>query len=108
MLPIPFLIAYTRRFLQWLRSRSARLDRYVTRLEDRAHLKGRLVTRYRLLGLCLLVAIPLPGTGAWTGALVAAFLDLRLRAAPPAIFAGVLLAGAAVSFLTYGAAFFLP
>ena len=108
MLPIPFLIAYTRRFLQWLRSRRARLDRYVTRLEDRAHLKGRLVTRYRLLGLCLLVAIPLPGTGAWTGALVAAFLDLRLRAALPAIFAGVLLAGAAVSFLTYGAAFFLP
>jgi len=107
MIPVPFIVVYIRRVFKWLRARSARLDRLVTRLEQRAHLKGRLVTKYRLAGLCVLVAIPLPGTGAWTGALAAAFLDLRLRDALPSIFLGVLLAGVAVTAITYGFAFFL-
>ncbi|NLF35197.1 MAG: small multi-drug export protein [Clostridiales bacterium] len=106
MLPIPFIVVYIRRIFKWLRGRHAKLDRLVSRLEGRAHLKGRLVTRYRLLGLCVLVAIPLPGTGAWTGALVAAFLDLRLRDAFLSIFFGVILAGFAVMGITYGFAFF--
>ena len=108
MLPVPFIIVYIRRIFQWLRRRSRRLDGLVTRLEIKAHLKGRMVTRYKYLGLCILVAIPLPGTGAWTGALVAAFLDMRLRSAVPAIFLGVVIAGILVSLVTGGviAAFF--
>ena len=108
MLPVPFIIVYIRRIFQWLRRRSRRLDGLVTRLETKAHLKGRMVTRYKYLGLCILVAIPLPGTGAWTGALVAAFLDMRLRSAVPAIFLGVVIAGSLVSLVTGGviAAFF--
>ena len=108
MLPVPFIIVYIRRIFQWLRRRSRRLDGLVTRLETNAHLKGRMVTRYKYLGLCILVAIPLPGTGAWTGALVAAFLDMRLRSAVPAIFLGVVIAGILVSLVTGGviAAFF--
>ena len=108
MLPVPFIIVYIRRIFQWLRRRSRRLDGLVTRLETTAHLKGRMVTRYKYLGLCILVAIPLPGTGAWTGALVAAFLDMRLRSAVPAIFLGVVIAGILVSLVTGGviAAFF--
>ncbi|MCG4525776.1 MAG: small multi-drug export protein [Clostridiales bacterium] len=108
MLPVPFIIVYIRRIFQWLRRRSRRLDGLVTRLETKAHLKGRMVTRYKYLGLCILVAIPLPGTGAWTGALVAAFLDMRLRSAVPAIFLGVVIAGILVSLVTGGviAAFF--
>ena len=108
MLPVPFIIVYIRRIFQWLRRRSCRLDGLVTRLETKAHLKGRMVTRYKYLGLCILVAIPLPGTGAWTGALVAAFLDMRLRSAVPAIFLGVVIAGILVSLVTGGviAAFF--
>ena len=108
MLPVPFIIVYIRRIVQWLRRRSRRLDGLVTRLETKAHLKGRMVTRYKYLGLCILVAIPLPGTGAWTGALVAAFLDMRLRSAVPAIFLGVVIAGILVSLVTGGviAAFF--
>ena len=108
MLPVPFIIVYIRRIFQWLRRRSRRLDSLVTRLETKAHLKGRMVTRYKYLGLCILVAIPLPGTGAWTGALVAAFLDMRLRSAVPAIFLGVVIAGILVSLVTGGviAAFF--
>ena len=108
MLSVPFIIVYIRRIFQWLRRRSRRLDGLVTRLETKAHLKGRMVTRYKYLGLCILVAIPLPGTGAWTGALVAAFLDMRLRSAVPAIFLGVVIAGILVSLVTGGviAAFF--
>lgn len=76
-------------------------------LERRAHLKGRLVRKYRLLGLTLFVAIPLPGTGAWTGALVAAFLNIRLRNALPAITLGVLIAGGLVTLMTMGVIRFL-
>lgn len=102
MMPVPFVIVYIRRFLAWLRKQWPRLDIVVEKLEKRAHLKGRLVRKYSWIGLCLLVAIPLPGTGAWTGALVAALLDLRLRQAFAAIFLGVLIAAAAVSGMTLG------
>ena len=50
----------------------------------------------------IFVAIPLPGTGAWSGALVAAMLDMQLKRAFPAIAAGVLIAGIIVTSLTYG------
>ena len=60
--------------------------------------------RSKYLGLLLFVEVPLPGTGAWTGALAAAFLNMPLRKALPSIFAGVLVAGAAVSILTFGVA----
>ena len=58
--------------------------------------------RYRLLGLVVLVAIPLPGTGAWTGALVASVLDIRMRHAIPAIFLGLVIAGMLITLLTMG------
>ena len=58
-------------------------------------------------GLCILVAIPLPGTGAWTGSLVAAVFDIRLKHAFPAIALGVLIAGIIVSVVTYGVTIFL-
>ena len=61
-----------------------------------------MVRKYRLLGLVLFVAVPLPGTGAWTGALVAAFLNIRLRHALPAITLGVLIAGGIVTLMTLG------
>ena len=59
------------------------------------------MTRYTYLGLTIFVAIPLPGTGGWTGALVAAFLDMPLRKAVPALVSGVVIAGFVVTFLTY-------
>ena len=102
MVPVPFIIVFIRRIFGWMRTHSRRLARLVDRLERKAHLKGQLVTKYKYLGLMILVAIPLPGTGAWTGALAAAFLDMRLRRALPTILLGVLLAGLAISALTYG------
>ena len=73
-------------------------------VELRAHLKGRKVRKYRTLGLVLLVAIPLPGTGAWTGALVADVLDIRMRVALPAIAVGVVVAGCITTAVTCGVA----
>ena len=102
LLPIPFIIVYIRRIFQWMRRNMPRLDRMVDALERKAHLKGRLITRYKYLGLFIFVAIPLPGTGAWTGALAAAFLDMPLRRAMPAVILGVLTAGMVISILTFG------
>ena len=64
--------------------------------------KKDLVLRYQFWGLLLLVAVPLPGTGAWTGAMVAAVMDLRMKRSMPAIFAGVLIAAAIVTAITMG------
>ena len=100
--PVPFLLLLLRRIFALLRGASPWLGGKIDALERRAHLKGRTVRKYRLLGLVLLVAIPLPGTGAWTGALVADVLDIRMRHALPAIALGILIAGAAVAAASCG------
>ncbi len=102
LIPAPFIIVYIRRIFQWMRRRMPRLNGIVDKLERKAHLKGQRVTKYKYLGLAVFVAIPLPGTGAWTGSLAAAFLDMPLRKAIPSVIAGVLIAGMAISILTYG------
>lgn len=103
MVPVPFILLLLRQVFALLR-RVPWLGEKVDWLERRAHLKGRMVKKYRLLGLMLLVAVPLPGTGAWTGALVAVMLDIRFRNALPAIALGVLAAGAVVTAATCGVA----
>ncbi len=104
MLPAPFIVVYIRRIFQWMRRRLPWLNSLVDKLERKAHLKGQTVTKYKYLGLLIFVAIPLPGTGAWTGSLAAAFLDMPLRKALPSIFAGIVIAGLAISILTFGVA----
>lgn len=101
--PIPFLVVFTRKVFEWLRTKSAGLDRFVRKMEDKADQKKDIVQKYEFFGLMILVAIPLPGTGAWTGALVAAMLDMRLKRAMPAIIVGVIVAGIIVTTVTYGA-----
>lgn len=107
LLPVPFLILFTRRIFEWLRKKSSFLERLVSRMEKKAASKEELLKKYELLGLCILVAIPLPGTGAWTGSLVAAVFDIRLKHAFPAIALGVLIAGVIVSIVTYGVTIFI-
>ena len=104
LLPAPFIVVYIRRIFQWMRRHMSKLDGLVDSLEKKAHLKGQKVSKYKYLGLLLFVAIPLPGTGAWTGSLAAAFLDMPLRKALPSIFAGIVIAGIAISILTFGVA----
>lgn len=101
ILPVPFIMLLIRRVFARLRH-SAWWSPKIDALERRAHLKGNLVRKYRLVGLVILVAIPLPGTGAWTGALVASLLDIRMRHALPAIAVGVLIAGVLVTLAAGG------
>jgi len=104
MLPVPFLILFTRRFLRWLRDTVPIFRGFVDWLGRRAEKNTEIVLKYRTWGLFILVAIPLPGTGAWTGSLAAAFLDMRLKKAFPAAVLGVAVAGFLISILTYGVA----
>ena len=103
LVPIPILVVFTRKVFEWLRTKSEWLDSIVRRLEAKADDKKEIVQKYEFWGLVLLVAIPLPGTGAWTGALVAAMMDMRLKRAMPAIILGVIIAGVIVTTVTYGA-----
>lgn len=102
LVPVPAIILFARHVLRWLR-RWPWWGRKIGWLEARAHLKGRVVKRYRLLGLCVLVAIPLPGTGAWTGALVATVFRIPMRQALPAILLGVVIAGGITLAVACGA-----
>ena len=102
MLPVPFIILFVRSIFQWLRSKSPRLEGLVAQLEARAEGKWDKVHRYESLGLMILVAIPLPGTGAWTGALIASLVNLRMRRALPPLFAGVVIAGLLITGITFG------
>jgi uncharacterized membrane protein len=103
LVPIPFAVLFTRKVFEWLRSINDFFDRIVRWFEAKADRNKEKVLRYEFWGLVLLVAIPLPGTGAWTGALVAAMMDMRIKRAMPAIALGVLIAGIIVTTITYGA-----
>ena len=103
LVPVPFIILFIRRIFAWMRAHMPKLDGLVTRMEKKAEKKRAAVEKYAFWGLAILVAIPLPGTGAWTGALVAAMMEMRLKRAFPAIVIGVVIAGVIVSVVTYGA-----
>ena len=72
------------------------------KLEKKAHLKGRKVQKYQYLGLWLFVAIPLPGTGAWTGSLIASLLGVKFKKAFPAVILGIIMATVIMSVFSYG------
>ncbi len=102
MVPVPLILLFIRGIFAWLRPKAKWLDRLITKLEEHAVRKGRKLYSLRMLGLFLLVAIPLPGTGAWTGALVAAIYNIRMKNALPVIALGVLAAGVIMCGITYG------
>ncbi len=102
MIPVPFIIVFARRVMIVLRRRYRKLNSIILRIQNRARSKGQIVRDYEMAGLVILVAIPLPGTGAWTGALVAALMKLDIKYAVAAIAAGVLIAGFIVMGITYG------
>ncbi len=105
MIPVPFIILFIRKIFLFLRRNWSKMSRFVEHLEAKAEKKKPLVQKYAILGLTILVAIPLPGTGAWTGALVAAMLDIRLKRAIPCILLGVVIAAVIVTMITYGIRF---
>jgi len=104
LIPVPFIIIFIKRIFAWMRKVSPKLNGIVDKMEAKAEKNKEKVLKYAFWGLALFVAIPLPGTGAWTGALVAAMLDMPLKKAYPSVVIGVLGAGIIISFVSYGAA----
>jgi len=102
MVPVPFIILFIRHILNWMK-KFEKFRVIAEKLEAKAKKHEGKIEKYEALGLFILVALPLPGTGAWTGSLVAALFDIRLSRALPIIFAGVITAGIIVFLITYGA-----
>ena len=103
ILPVPFLILLARPIFAWLKT-TRLLAGFTQKVEDRLMKKADKVTvqKYSAIGLFLFVAIPLPGTGAWSGSLIAALLDVKMRYALPAVIAGVFAAGVIMTVASYG------
>lgn len=105
-LPVPFILLFIRKILDWMKT-TKKLAKIAIWLEEHAQRKNEKVQKYASLGLLLFVGIPLPGTGAWTGSLIAAVMDMKMKYSLPSIFAGVLLAGFIMSGISYGFLSFL-
>lgn len=108
MLPVPLIILFVRRLFAWMKRKSQFLQKIAQRLENKAASKIGKVQKYEIFGLLIFVAIPAPGTGAWTGALIAAMLEMRLKQALPSILAGVMIAGVIMLVITGGVGLLLP
>jgi uncharacterized membrane protein len=74
----------------------------VEKLEEKSMGKSEKIQKYQFWGLVLFVGIPLPGTGAWTGSLIASLLDIKPKKALPAVYIGLLLATTIMCIITYG------
>jgi len=100
MLPIPFILLFIEKIFNWLKKTGAK--NLVIKLENKALSKSDQIKKYGKFGLFLFVAIPLPGTGAWTGSLIAVLLRMKMKDSLPWIFLGVLTAGLIMSLLSFG------
>ena len=101
MLPIPFILVFIRSIFNRLKKMRFLKDK-IEKLEKKSLEKGEKVKKYSHWGLLTFVAFPIPGTGGWTGALIAALLDMRLKRSIPIIALGVFVAGVIMSIISYG------
>lgn len=101
LLPIPFILLLITKIFDWMKG-TKRLKPVVEKLEKKAMSQSANIEKYEFWGVVAFVGIPLPGTGAWTGALIAALLGIRFRKAFPAIVIGVCLAACIMTIISYG------
>jgi len=106
LLPIPFILIFIRRLIAWFKT-TKHLNKVGTWLEAKAAKNTAKVQKYETFGLMLFVAIPLPMTGAWTGALVAALTGMKFKNSMISVVCGVLIAGVIVTLICTGALKFL-
>lgn len=104
IVPVPFIIIFIKKIFAWMSKQKGFLARIVVKMEEKAFSQKDTIEKYGPWGLWIFVAIPLPGTGAWTGALIAAMMGISLKKSFPAIATGVLTAGIIVAFASYGLA----
>ena len=100
ILPIPFILWFITPIFNWMK-KTKFFRPIVEKLESKSMGKSDRIQKYEFWGLVLFVGIPLPGTGAWTGALIASLLDIKIKKAFPAILLGLLLATAIMCSATY-------
>lgn len=105
LLPVPFLILLGRKIIQLLKKVKF-LSKLTYWYEEKLLKKMDKVTKYEVMGLFLFVAIPLPGTGAWSGSLIAALLNMSLKRSFPSIILGVITAGVIMTIASFGVASF--
>ena len=101
ILPIPFILWFIRAILNWMRKVKC-FKKIVLWLDDKVEKKKGQIEKYGFWGIVLFVGIPLPGTGAWTGCLIAAMLDMNKKKAFLAATLGVVLAGVIMAIFSYG------
>ena len=101
MLPIPFILLFFEKIFAWMK-KSKRFHKIPDWLEKKALSKSAQIEKYGYLGLFLFVAIPLPGTGAWTGSLIAVLFGMKPKKSLLFIYLGVLTAGLIMSLLSFG------
>lgn len=101
ILPIPFILLFIKKIFKWLKPTKL-MGPIVTKLEQKAENKSSALDKGEFIGLLLFVGIPLPGTGAWTGALIASLFGIDIKKASVAILLGIALATTIVSLIMYG------
>ena len=101
ILPVPFILWFIRKILDWMRNVKV-FKKIVKWIDRKVENKKGQIEKYGFWGIVLFVGIPLPGTGAWTGSLIAAMLDMNKEKSFIAVFIGVLLAGIIMSIISYG------
>jgi uncharacterized membrane protein len=101
LLPVPFILLFIRKVLDWM-ERIPCFEKLVRWLRAKAEKGKGKVEKYAVIGLAIFVGVPLPGTGAWTGSLVAALMGMRFSKAMLSAICGVLAAGVLMSLLSYG------
>ncbi len=103
ILPVPFLIKFAKTVLVYL-AEVPKIGHFFQKIIDHGNKKAKKVHNAEMLGLFLFVAIPLPGTGAWTASLIATLLQLRVWKSTFAILLGVITCGIIMGFLSFGIA----
>lgn len=101
MIPVPFILLFIKQIFAFMKKHNI-LTKFIEFLEGKTAKNQEKVMRYKQWGLLLFVAIPLPGTGAWTGSLFASLLNIDFKKALPIIAIGVFIADLIMSALTYG------
>lgn len=106
IIPIPFILWLITPIFNWMKTTKA-FRPMVEKIEAKSMSKGEQIKKYEFWGLVLFVGIPLPGTGAWTGALIASLLGVKVKKASLAIFIGLLMATGIMTFISYGIPFII-
>lgn len=101
IIPIPFILLFIKQIFKWMKKISI-FEKLIVKLEDRAMSKSDSIKRYEFWGLALFVGIPLPGTGAWTGSLIAALLEIDFKKAILSELIGIIMATVIMSIVSYG------